>query len=71
MFTLGDSERMIPPFPGNGMSMVFKSAECALGALVNYAQGEMSWEEAREDVRGLLEKRFCSRVNLALSLPRY
>ena len=70
VLTLGDSERIIPPFTGNGMSMAFESAECAVEALANYARGELSWEEARVEVRDLLEKRFRTRVNLALNLHR-
>lgn len=70
MLTLGDSERMIPPFTGNGMSMAFESAECALEPLLRYAERGQQWEEARSEVCDLLEKRFRSRVNLALGLHR-
>lgn len=70
MLTLGDSERMIPPFTGNGMSMAFEAAECALEPLAGYAQGEVDWETTRHEVRESLEKRFRSRVNLALGLHR-
>jgi flavin-dependent dehydrogenase len=70
LLTLGDSERMIPPFTGNGMSMAFESAECAVAALVDYAAGRRTWHEARREVADLLEKRFASRVRLALVLHR-
>ncbi len=70
LLTLGDSERMIPPFTGNGMSMAFESAECAVAALVEYAAGRWTWTEARREVEDLLEKRFASRVRLALVLHR-
>jgi flavin-dependent dehydrogenase len=70
MLTLGDSERMIPPFTGNGMSMAFESAECALNPLIAYAEGKASWPEIREEVRNSLNKRFSKRVRLALALQR-
>lgn len=70
LLTLGDSERMIPPFTGNGMSMAFESAECAVEALADYAAGRRTWDEACREVRGLLEKRFSRRVRLALALHR-
>lgn len=68
--TLGDAERMIPPFTGNGMSMAFESAECALPYLLNYCEGVGTWEEVIEGVRGSLDKRFQKRVRLALQLHR-
>ena len=68
--TLGDAERMIPPFTGNGMSMAFESAECALPHLLAYAREEVSWEVACAEIRGSLEGRFAKRVRLALGLHR-
>ncbi len=68
--TLGDAERMIPPFTGNGMSMAFESAECALPHLFRYHSGEVSWEEAKKRIRCSLDERFRSRVKLALGLHR-
>lgn len=66
--TLGDAERMIPPFTGNGMSMAFESAECALAHLLHYGSGDRSWDEAREGIERALDDRFRSRVRLALGL---
>ncbi len=65
--SLGDAERMIPPFTGNGMSMAFESAECALESLVSYAGGG-DWDRCREEIRAALEKRFKRRVAFALGL---
>lgn len=63
--TLGDAERMIPPFTGNGMSMAFESAEIALEPLLNYSKGEIDWSSSRRDIRKKLDKRFTQRVRLA------
>jgi len=68
--SLGDAERMIPPFTGNGMSMAFESAECALGPLMTYARGG-EWNECRAVIRAALERRFRKRVALALGLHRF
>jgi len=68
---LGDAERMIPPFTGNGMSMAFESAECALEPLMNYAERETSWDVARGEIKKSLERRFAARVRLAMGLHRF
>ena len=68
--SLGDAERMIPPFTGNGMSMAFESAECALEPLMSYAKGG-EWDECRTAIRSALETRFRKRVALALGLHRF
>lgn len=68
--SLGDAERMIPPFTGNGMSMAFESAECALPHLLNYCEGNETWGKVIEEVRDSLDKRFQKRVRLALQLHR-
>ena len=68
---LGDAERMIPPFTGNGMSMAFESAECALEPLMNFALEETSWSAAREEIKTNLEERFGRRVGLAMGLHRF
>lgn len=70
LMSLGDAERMIPPFTGNGMSMAFESAECALDPLLKYSEGRGSWKSAREEVCSALDRRFRSRVNLAMKLHR-
>jgi len=69
--TLGDAERMIPPFTGNGMSMAFESAECALPHLLDYSTGRSSWTSARAAIRRSLDLRFRSRVRLALGLHQF
>lgn len=68
--TLGDAERMIPPFTGNGMSMAFESADCAKPHLLGYCRGELTWTEVLSEVRDSLNERFQSRVSLALGLHR-
>jgi len=68
--SLGDAERMIPPFTGNGMSMAFESAESALPHLLDYCAGGVTWDQVVVKVRGSLEKRFQKRVRLALQLHR-
>ena len=65
LLALGDAERVIPPFTGNGMSMAFEAAECALDPLRDYCQGDSDWTEARETVQLRLRKRFERRVALA------
>jgi len=67
---LGDAERMIPPFTGNGMSMAFESAECALEPLMIYAQEGAAWDATRKRILLNLEERFGRRVRLAMSLHR-
>ncbi len=54
LLTLGDAESMIPPFTGNGMSMAFQAAECAVGPLVSYSRGDQSWQGAANAIRAAL-----------------
>lgn len=68
MFAIGDAERMIPPFTGNGMSMAFEAAECALQPLQSYSEGSHSWAEACEQVQQRLKRRFDRRIALAKGL---
>ena len=68
LVTVGDAERMIPPFTGNGMSMAFEAAECALQPLISYSQGDASWAEAHLAIRKLLQNRFRRRIALAKGL---
>ncbi len=68
---LGDADRMIPPFTGNGMSMAFESAECALEPLISWARAEASWAECQEAIRDSLEQRFSKRMKLALGLHHF
>lgn len=71
LLTLGDAERMIPPFTGNGMSMAFESAECALEPLLAYANEDQSWEEACLEIREELDGRFDQRVRLAQAMHHF
>lgn len=43
---IGDALTMIPPVTGNGMSMAFEAAELALGPILAYARGELTWGAA-------------------------
>lgn len=65
LLTLGDAERITPPFTGNGMSMAFEAAECALDPLLAYASEELSWQLAQNEIRQRLAHRFDRRVAMA------
>lgn len=65
LLALGDAERMIPPFTGNGMSMAFEAAECALGPLQSFSRGHAGWAAVRSEIRRKLQRRFRRRVALA------
>lgn len=71
LLTLGDAERMIPPFTGNGMSMAFESAECALEPLLDYAEGQSSWSEACHEIGESLDGRFDQRVKFAQTMHHF
>lgn len=64
-FSIGDAAAMIPPFTGNGMSMALESAHHALEPAMRYADGRLSWDEAREANRGAAAKAFRKRMTLA------
>lgn len=68
LMCLGDAESMIPPFTGNGMSMAFEAAECALAPLVAWAEGEMAWQKVINGVRARLTQRFSLRLKVAGAL---
>jgi 2-polyprenyl-6-methoxyphenol hydroxylase-like FAD-dependent oxidoreductase len=53
---------MIPPFTGNGMSMAFESAECALGPALDYASGKTSWSDAAKSCARAQLHRFRKRL---------
>jgi len=65
ILALGDAERMIPPFTGNGMSMAFESAECAFDPLRDYSRGKHDWEASLLEVSARLKNRFHRRLTLA------
>ena len=62
---LGDAERMIPPFTGNGMSMAFEAAETAVPWLVDYATGRRAWGDSVREIRSALDERFRTRITAA------
>lgn len=68
LLTLGDAESMIPPFTGNGMSMAFQAAECALTPLTAWSRGEISWTLAANTVRAAIKRRFARRLMVAQGL---
>lgn len=63
--SIGDAANMIPPFTGNGMSMAFESAGCALDPLLEYAAGKISWRQAADLVARLQADRFSRRMRAA------
>jgi flavin-dependent dehydrogenase len=69
-FSIGDACTMIPPFTGNGMSMAFESAECALQPALDYAEGRKSWQEAAIEVAAAQAKRFRRRLLVASGLHK-
>jgi 2-polyprenyl-6-methoxyphenol hydroxylase-like FAD-dependent oxidoreductase len=68
LLMLGDAESMIPPFTGNGMSMAFQAAECAIQPLLAWSQGHQSWHEAANTVRAAVIRRFRRRLAVAGTL---
>jgi len=64
-FSIGDSACMIPPFTGNGMSMAFESAECALQPALDYAHGHQSWDQAAAAAQKAHHQRFRRRLTIA------
>lgn len=62
ILTLGDAESMIPPFTGNGMSMAFQAAECAIVPLTAWSRGDQTWEKSSNDVRRAVRRKFCRRL---------
>lgn len=66
MMRLGDSERIIPPFTGSGMSMAFESAELAIQPLLRFHHGEINWEAACAELKQSSEKAFSQRMQQSL-----
>jgi menaquinone-9 beta-reductase len=65
LLTLGDAESMIPPFTGNGMSMAFQAAECAIGPLTAWSRGQQSWQVAGNNIRAAVNRKFKRRLVVA------
>ena len=70
LLCVGDAESMIPPFTGNGMSMAFQAAEIACDPLVSWANGEVAWQLAANEIRTQLARRFRRRLAVARVLHR-
>lgn len=68
LLALGDAERMIPPFTGNGMSMAFEASECAVDPLVDYSLGKRGWRDTSSLIGTRLQERFQKRITLARGL---
>lgn len=66
--SIGDADQMIPPFTGNGMSMAFESAEAALDPLTAWAHGERDWQDACNQIRVALARRFRKRMAAAKAI---
>lgn len=69
-FRIGDAASMIPPFTGNGMSMAFESAECALQPALDYESGRVHWEAAGAAAAFTQARRFKRRMATATLLHR-
>jgi menaquinone-9 beta-reductase len=70
MLSIGDSETIIPPFTGNGMTMALQSAEIALPIIVKWSRGEISWDESRRVINEEFKRKFSRRVQLAKAMNR-
>jgi flavin-dependent dehydrogenase len=68
LLALGDAESMIPPFTGNGMSMAFQAAECAVEPLCEFSNGERSWQDTANKIRAALRRKFRRRLTMALTM---
>lgn len=65
LLALGDAESMIPPFTGNGMSMAFQAAECAILPLTAWSHGERTWTETCNLTRTAVRHTFRRRLAIA------
>ncbi|MDX2080438.1 MAG: hypothetical protein SFU53_06605 [Terrimicrobiaceae bacterium] len=70
-FSIGDAAHRIPPFTGNGMSMAFESAECAVDPLVQWSRGEIDWASACTAAAERQRRRFSRRMAAALGLHAF
>ena len=64
-FCVGDSNFLIPPFTGNGMSMAIESAWIAGPWLAKYAKGELDWIQASQRYDACCATHFKKRTSLA------
>ncbi len=70
---LGDAERMIPPFTGNGMSMAFEAADLAANILLSdqggaHSEDDERWSAQCEQIAARLHTKFSRRMSLSLFL---
>lgn len=70
-FEIGDAAQRIPPFTGNGMSMAFESAECALEPLEAWSAGRMDWAEAGRQAARSQRRRFRRRMAAGLGMHAF
>lgn len=68
---IGDALTMIPPITGNGMSMAFESAACAVEPLEAFAKGQQDWAATTRTIAWKLEARFRRRLYCARLLHRF
>ena len=69
--SIGDHYSMIPPFTGNGMSMAFESAAMAVQPIMQWANGDASWEQANRQLQRKIHRHFRNRLALARWAHRY
>ena len=67
---IGDALTMVPPVTGNGMSMAFEAAELAVGPLVAYSHGTLTWRQAQETIANACDDRFAVRLTWAAWLHK-
>lgn len=59
---VGDAAAIIPPFTGNGMTMAFQSALCALPPLIAWSTGGTPWSTTAALIRTAQQQRFAARL---------
>ncbi|HEU6448945.1 MAG TPA: FAD-dependent monooxygenase [Verrucomicrobiae bacterium] len=67
---IGDALTMIPPVTGNGMSLAFESAQLAVGPLVAFSRGEISWMSAQQQIARRCDNAFSARLRWASRLQQ-
>jgi flavin-dependent dehydrogenase len=67
---LGDAAGMIPPFTGNGMTMALQSAELAVGPILRWSSGAMTWDETVAAIHRGVHRKFSRRLTAAAALHR-
>lgn len=55
---------------GNGMSMVFESAELAIEPLARFSRGELSWSQAQQEIALACDLQFAQRLRWAAWLQQ-